>query len=361
MNSDFKKAGILTLVLVLTSIGSWEFYLRSRGVSFSFDDNEALWAYKRSQIYDSQKNSTFFIGASRIKFDLDIPTWESITGEKAIQLALVGTSPQLILKNLSEDKNFKGKLIIDITEFAVFTRDPDDHTNAKKSIEYYNKLTPAQWASFHIDHLLESQLVFLETKVFSLNALLSRRLHLANRKGIGADINFPIGFEPAMFNRQNVMSERFLADTAGQRTMKNYWTRFGILDTAHGITGDTLQTIFNDIKINIDKIKARGGQIIFVRPPSSGAMREAEKKAYPKEDYWDKLLTYTNTPGIYFEDYPEMTNFICPEWSHLAPKDAVTFTTSLIRILENKYGWQLSNKKTTALNTLTLKTFNHGF
>ena len=350
---NLKKAAILSLMMVVIVIGCWEFYLRNHGVKISYNDDAPLWANKRAQIYDSQERSTFFIGASRIKFDLDIPTWESVTGERAVQLALVGTSPQLILKNLSDDKNFKGKLIVDITEFAVFTRDSGDHASAKKSVEYYNKQTPAQLASFHINHVLESQFIFLESKVFSLGALLSRRLHFANRKGIDPDVNFPIGFEPSMYNRQNVMSERFLADTIGQRTMKNYWRRFGILDTTHGMTGDTLQNIFNDMKTNIDKIKARGGQVIFVRPPSSGDMLEAEKKAFPKEGYWNKLLAYTNTPGIHFEDYPEMTNFICPEWSHLSPKDAVLFTKSLIKILEQK-GW-FPHKPTTALNNINSK------
>ncbi len=106
-----KKAGILSLIVVLVIIGCWEFYLRSIGVSNSFDDNEALWAHKRAQIYDKQERSTFFIGSSRIKFDIDLKTWEEVTGEKAVQLALVGTSPQLILKDLAEDKNFPLKFL----------------------------------------------------------------------------------------------------------------------------------------------------------------------------------------------------------------------------------------------------------
>ena len=338
-SSNLKKAGILAAMLVLISIGSWEMYLRNHGVGISYNDDAPLWAYKRAQIYDAPEHSTFFIGGSRIKFDIDIPTWESVTGEKAVQLALVGTSPQLVLKNLADDKNFKGKLIVDITEFEIFTIDPDVQKNAKKSIEYYNKETPSQWASFHIDHLLESQFVFLESKILSFNALLSRYLQLTNRKGIQNHANFPIGFEPTMFNRQNVMSARFLADTAGQTLMKKFWREDGLLDTTHGIAGDTLQNMFNDIKTNIYKIKARGGQVIFVRPPSSGEMEKAERKAFPKKDYWDKLLLFTNILGIYYEDYPEMTHFICPEWCHLSPKDAAIFTKDLIKILENKYGW----------------------
>ena len=136
---DLKKAGILSLFVVLVIIGCWEFYLRSIGVSNSFDDNEPLWAYKRAQIYDEPERTTFFIGSSRIKFDIDLKTWEDVTGEKPVQLALVGTSPQLILKDLADDKKFKGKLIVDGTEFILFSRDPGDQESAKKSIEYYKK------------------------------------------------------------------------------------------------------------------------------------------------------------------------------------------------------------------------------
>ena len=340
--SDFKKAGILTIVLALTAVCSWEFYLRSKGISFSFDDNESLWAYKRAQIY-KEPDATFFIGSSRIKFDLDIQTWENITGQKAIQLALVGTSPQLVLKDLAEDKKFKGKLIVDGTEFILFSRDPGDQANAKKSIEYYKKLTPAQRTGFYIDYALQSSLVFLESKKFSLNGVLGE-LHLPGRKGVNVFHGFPVGFEPTAFNRQNIMSDDFIKDTSRQILVKNAWKQFGALSKNRGISGDTLQKIFADVKASVDKIKARGGQVVFVRPPSSGEMREAEKMAYPRELYWDKLLAYTNTAGIHFEDYPAMTAFICPEWSHLSPKDAIVFTKQLIEILQQEKGWKFIHK-----------------
>jgi hypothetical protein len=46
---------------------------------------------------------------------LDIPTWEKETGEGAIQLSFVGTSPRLLSDDLASDNNFKGKFIIDVT------------------------------------------------------------------------------------------------------------------------------------------------------------------------------------------------------------------------------------------------------
>lgn len=345
--SNLKKAGILTLILVVIFIGSWEFYLRSIGVSTSFDDNESLWAYKRAQIYDHPERSTFFIGSSRIKFDTDLKTWKDFTGEKPIQLALVGTSPQFILKDLANDKNFNGKLIIDGTEFILFSRNPGDQENAIKSVEYFKKQTPAQKASFYIDYILQSNFVFLESKKFSLNALLNK-LSVGNRKSVEQFDAFPLGFEPSSFDRQNIMSEDFLKDTSRQIAMRNNWRKFGLLDTVKAIRGDSLQNVFKDVKSSIDKITARGGEVMFVRPPSTGEMREAEKIIYPKNIYWDGLLAYTKAPGIYFEDYPEMTQFTCPEWSHLSPKDAVTFTKSLIKILQLEKGWNFPNKQTIA-------------
>ncbi len=347
---NLKQAGILALMIVVIVIGCWELYLRSIGISNSFDDNEPLWAYKRAEIYDRPENSTFFIGSSRIKFDIDLKTWEDETGEKPVQLALVGTSPQLILKDLANDKNFKGKLIVDATEFVLFTRDSGDQENAKKSIAYFKKRTPDQIASFYVDYVLQSGFVFLESKQFSLNTLLNK-LPAGKRKGVDAAFSgFPIGFEPSSFDRQNIMSQDFLNDTGRQIIMKNNWRKFGLLDTTAGIRGDSLQNVFKDVKSSINKIQARGGVVIFIRPPSSGEMREAEKKAYPRNIYWDGLLAYTNNSGIHFEDYPEMTHFICPEWSHLSPKDAATFTKSLIKILEQK-GWFL-HKQTTAFNNI---------
>ena len=345
--ANLKKAVILSLILAVIVIGCWELYLRSIGVSTSFDDNESLWAYKRAQIYDHPERSTFFTGSSRIKFDIDLNTWEEVTGEKPVQLALVGTSPQLILKDLAEDKNFKGKLIVDGTEFILFSRDPGDQESAKKSIEYYKKCTPAQKASFYIDYILQRNLVFLESKKMSLNALLDQ-LPVPERKGVPEFKGFPIGFEPTTFDRQNVMSDDFVKDTTRQRQVKNAWIKFGVVSTTPGIKGDSLQNIFKELKNSIDKIKARGGQVIFLRPPSSGAAREAEKIAYPRELYWDKMLTYTNTPGIYFEDYPEIAHFECPEWSHLSPKDAAIFTKSLIKILQQEKGWSFPHKQTIA-------------
>ncbi len=43
-------------------------------------------------------------------------------------------------------------------------------------------------------------------------------------------------------------------------------------------------------------------------------------------------------PGIYFEDYPELADFTCPEWSHLSAGDSVEFTKRLVPHLRAALG-----------------------
>src|SRR5712672_2735626 len=105
-SNHYRKAGLLAFILSIVAITSWEYSLRKKGADASFDDNAALWANNRGMVYDVKDKSTVFIGSSRIKFDLDIPTWEKLTGNHAIQLANVGSSPRPVMEDLANDPNF---------------------------------------------------------------------------------------------------------------------------------------------------------------------------------------------------------------------------------------------------------------
>ena len=343
---NLKKAGILVFILVTFFIIAWEFYWRSNGFSVSYNDDESFWCTKRKEVYKPADAATVFIGSSRIKYDLDIPTWETITGEKAIQLAMVGTSPRPLLEDMANDNKFNGKLIIDITEGVFFGRNKKrTEKSALDGIDYYKKWTPAQKFSSYINYFLESGFVFLDKDKFGLNQLLSE-IGNPKRKGVFERPHFPKGFGLTSSERQSYMARSFLNDTSQQKLQQQNWMMTGgASDRTPGINADTLEMVFKEVKKAIDKIRARGGNVLFIRTPSSGYYFETEKIVYPRKKYWDPMLTYTNTPGIYFEDYPEMKPLICPEWSHLAPKDGVVYTKALIDILQQK-GWTFPHKQT---------------
>ena len=341
--TNFKRAGFLALFLSTIVIISWEIHLRDHGNKVSYDDNEALWADKRAMVYEPGDKATVFIGSSRIKYDLDVATWQEITGNQVIQLANVGSSPRAVLTDLANDTNFKGNLIVDITEGVFFSEGAFYDWKTMKKIAYYKDRTPTQRFSFQVDQVLESKLVFLDQDNFSINAMLDN-LQLPPRPGVFPGLYFPMGFTLVNFDRQSYMTPDFVADTNQQNAVKGVWA-YGLQRRAEPqMPRDKLDAIFNSVKRDVDKIKARGGQVLFVRPPSSGPYRDAELKGYPRAAYWDRLLAFTGCKGIYFADYPATAGLICPEWSHLTPSDAVIYTKSLIKALQEDKGWNFNRR-----------------
>jgi hypothetical protein len=69
--------------------------------------------------------------------------------------------------------------------------------------------------------------------------------------------------------------------------------------------------------------------VVFVRYITTGEHYELDEKYYPKSKYWDQFAKKTEAVTIHFKDVPELSNFECPDTSHLDFRDAPRFTVSL--------------------------------
>jgi hypothetical protein len=347
MNSPSSpKAALLMVVIVIAVVGSWEIFLRQKGVDASYDDAPALFAHARTRIYQPADKATVFIGSSRMKYDLDIADWEKDTHTEAIQLSCIGSTPIPVLVDLANDPQFKGRLVVDVTEILFFSNNPFFAERPAKGLKYFKDFTPAQKASLGLDRVVESQLVFLDKDNYSLNAELDK-LEIPNRPGFFAMPLFPMEFERTGFSRQSYMQEKMVADTNLQNRVKGIWDFLGNAMRAAPPTSEKdLEDIFNTVKTSVDKIKARGGEVIFTRTPSSGRFLMGENMGFPRAKYWDKLLTVTGCSGIHFADYPPLSQLVCPENSHLSPAGSLVYTQSLISILQKEKGWAFNHTTT---------------
>ncbi|GGM95681.1 hypothetical protein GCM10010967_31470 [Dyadobacter beijingensis] len=340
--TNFQAACLAGTLVILFLIG-WESYLRNRGFTLSYNDDESLWAHTRQQIYDATPAGPVIVGTSRAKFDIDLQTWEGITGQSPVQLGIVGTTPRPVLQDLADDPAFKGTVIVDVMEPLFFQPDGSfAETSAKKRLDYYPKWSLSQQAGFFINQPLENHLMFLDEERYSVNALI-KRLPIASRPGVFVFPVFPMEFEYVQPNRQTSFTENFLKDTTAQREVRDVWTRMGLTSAKRGVSGDTLAHIIRSVAQAVGKIRARGGEVLLVRFPSSDAVWNAEQQAYPRALYWERLVKETGVAGIHFADYPELSRYKCPEWSHLTPADARAFTKDLARIIETKTKWSLQN------------------
>lgn len=344
MGSSFAKAGVFVIIALVLFLTAWELTWRSKGYNNSYDDNAALWAYQRARVYEPQEQTTVFIGSSRIKFDLDIPTWERLTGEQVVQLSIVGSSPFLLLQDLANDPKFNGKLVIDITEPLYFSTAPPYAAKPTEFVSYYHKNTPSERFSFEVSRRLESSFVFLDKEYLSINGLLAQ-VNLPRRPNVFLFPYFPHGFEATDFNRQSRMLENFLNDTALQQMQQRNWlTLFEAAKQFPPLQQSDIDQVLAGTKSAVEKITSRGGKVLFVRTPASSPMWDGEQQGFPRDKFWNVLLQQTNSPGIHFADYSETASFICPEWSHLSPSDAVVYTTHLVKQVGQK-GWDIANHK----------------
>lgn len=335
------KPALLVFVLVVLVIGVCEILLRRSGVPVSYDDGPALWSHHRAMVYEPSEKTIVFIGSSRIKYDLDQPTWSKKTGIHAVQLAIEGSCPRPVLDDLANDPDFNGRLVIDVTEGLFFSNAPPNQEMPNKNIQYYHERTPAQRAGFYLNKFLESGLVFLDKDHLSLNAQLDG-LQLKSRPEVFMEPIFPMDFDRCTFERQMYMTDRFVAEPQLQNQVKGIWKFFG--DAAKRrppMPKKELDAIFASVKKATDKIKARGGEVLFVRTPSSGPYLQGEQMAFPRENFWDRLLRETQCKGIHFQDYPAIAHYDCPEYSHLSVADAQHFSIHFIDLLAAQ-GWNVS-------------------
>jgi hypothetical protein len=83
----------------------------------------------------------------------------------------------------------------------------------------------------------------------------------------------------------------------------------------------------------VRRIRARGGDVIFIRPPSAPELRAVEDKRLPRDVGWGALLAGTASAGIHADDLPAAQRLNIPEWSHLSRSCATVFTDAYVRRL----------------------------
>jgi hypothetical protein len=216
--------------------------------------------------------------------------------------------------------------------------------NANQATGRYDNWSPSQKVGLVLAGVLQRGLAFIEPDDLALGALL-HRLDLPNRPDAIPNLPpvLPAYFAGMDEHRQVRMWDRCDFDTDRAKLIQQTWVplftpppppphlspeEFGEMMKKN------TEAYLERIRVAVDKVRGHGGRVVFVRPPSTGRIRELEQQFAPREQTWDLMLQVTGAPGIHFEDHPELAAFDCPEWSHLTAADAVGWTQALMPMLE---------------------------
>jgi hypothetical protein len=210
--------------------------------------------------------------------------------------------------------------------------------NSRKAVKRYHTQTLAQRASHHLAMPLEEHVAFLKERDLTTAALL-KELPIPNRPDALVPPRTPPYFQTLDRERRARMTESCANPGRLQTRVKVGWARLFTpppppsyipKEVFEQQMAEAIEARFRDTAAAVKTLRSRGGKIVFVRFPLSGELKTFEDKATPRSGIWDRVLRDTNAPGIYFEDFPELAGFTCPEWSHLSATDSVEFTKRLV-------------------------------
>lgn len=329
---------IIAVVLGIAILGIWEFVVRDMGYQAWPDDDKHIWAVQRAKVEKAGSDDVVLVGSSRVLFDIQLNEWEQETGRRPIMLALPGSSPLPVVKDIVENTSFAGTLIIGVTPGLYFSPPldaPSPWHRAMERVMHYPKRTYAERLGHWLSLPLQGTFAFLRNEDDRFYndldlATLVKRIYMKQR--VEANPPFPcLGYVDE--DRNLTMSPQLMHDTAYANMVKNVWGYFG--KNRPKVSPEKQEELRNAIigmtTGFVRQLQARGGKVIFVRCPSSGPLYQGENMGLPRGPYWDELLKATGCPGYHFEDFEFMKKYELPEWSHLSTPDAKTFTRDLVR------------------------------
>lgn len=330
------RALFIAVALIVLILGAWEYTTRQMGFGAWVEDDKHLWAEQRAKVERATSDDVVLIGSSRVLFDIQLDMWEAETGRKPIMLALPGSNSVPVFKDIVERTEFAGTLVVGVTPGLYFSPPIEQippWSRPMARVNHYYKRTYAQRTGHWLSQPLQRTFAFLQNDDDTFYNDLDLRTLIARiplKPRIDGEPPFPF-FGYVDRDRNMQMIDRVTQDTTYAQMIQKVWAFFA----SHPRTPEEIAK-GRDAEIGIsrglvEKFKARGGKIIFVRCPSSGRLIMGENKAFPRETFWDALITATGCPGYYFEDYPLLSKYTCPEWSHLSTPDAKNFTRDLVR------------------------------
>jgi hypothetical protein len=334
---------VIALALALIATAIWETRVRSMGYEPSVNETSDLWSHERSRL-DRPGVDTVVIGSSRAQFDFDLATYaDYFDTELPVQLSMPGTNPMQLLESVVAASDFSGTVILGVTPVLWFVPEGLPVEQARQAVGRYENWSPSQQIGLALGLPLQQRLAYLNPEDLKLGALLPR-ISMANRPG--AEANQP-PLLPPYFARMDVRRQARMWEACDFGSplaleIQRRWLKlFSPPPLPPNMTPEQFGKMFGEfVEGNLQRLggavqglRERGCRVVFVRMPSSGQLREIERQMSPRAGFYDRMVEVAGAPGIHFEDYPQLAEFDCPEWSHLTAADAVLFSQRLMPLL----------------------------
>jgi hypothetical protein len=325
-----------TVACLVVSIVAWEVHMRHIGLhAGDLDDGRDAWAVERRKVDAGPRDAVVIIGDSRMLFDTDLAAWQAMTGRRPIQLAMPAVNSQAFLHDLAADEHFAGLLVIGTAELSYF-REGDG--GSADVLAYVRSESISQRIGHRIHKAMSRSLAFLDSN-YTLFDVIERR-EWPEREGVEGPYQDVWKLSESSDDRQTYLWDRLESDPYLLEHARRVWSA---VYRGGPVAGDVVDRAIAQAKADIDRIRARGGEVVWVRPPSTGPILDKERTRFPRDKVWDRLIRETKCFGVHFEDYAEMQHYSLPDWSHLSRSSATTYTRAYVQVLLDRVAWLQSH------------------
>jgi hypothetical protein len=317
--------GVIVLLVTTLLLCAWEWQARTKvGLrAGDIDDSPQSWAEQRRI---ASTAPIAIVGDSRILFDTDLDRFEQLTGVRPVQVSHVGTNARPLLEHFANDQQFKGLLIVGLADTMYFGM-PVIGLGGEAIHNFEKNGKPSQLTGLWIDRFLQRHLAFLDSE-YRLSTQV-KQIDTGWRTGADSPYEDVWKLSEVSDGRQYFMWDRIETDRYLRHHARHAWD---------GFKGPPVPLRLSDWVIGrsaeaIGRIRARGGDVVFIRPPSSPQLRVNEEQRIPRARGWDQLVQRTAAVGVHADDLAAAQGLVLPEWSHLTRACAAVFTDAYVRQL----------------------------
>ena len=339
---DWGLAWFTCVVLVAIALAGWEVLARSMHHlpgNFGEDSNFiAQWAEERHKLDDPNDDTrVVLLGSSRILWATDLDILEEELGTRPLQLAIAGTGPALMLENIVEETDFDGLAIIGVTPF-LFNR-LDGGIFGAEALQWYEDPAPSQLSGHRIHAFLANYFGFIDDG-FKLFQLIDHYSDFPERDGV---YNLSAGGWKLGNHYEDRQTDMWgpveVEGSFDNEQILAFWMRGLSRDPeSPERMQEMVDTSVEHFVPLIEKLRARGGDAVFIRMPGNGKYLEHAIKTNYRELTWNPMTEGFDAVSINTMDYPELSSELeIPEWAHLSRKSQDDFSRLIVPKLKQIY------------------------
>jgi hypothetical protein len=322
---DWVRATLVALLVIVAGVAAWEIKMRAEGLSArDLGDGNSKWARERRRI-DRGEGQAVIVGSSRLLFNVDPVLWDRMTGVRPIQLAREGTNPRPIIHDLAVDPDFKGLMIVGYDPI-VFHR---TGTGGQDMLKAVHSEPLFHRSGLWLYERLASIFAFLDPRMAPMGWIIRMDVPQRTQRG---DFNLPWKLVEMDERRNAAIWPRVETDAAYRAKAEAIW----MLPPPPGAKPPTppqIRKMLDEVAKDVERIRRRGGEVVFVRSPSDRPLLDREDRLYPRAVSWDYLIAKTGSVGIHYADDPVLSRMRTVELSHLSRADRGPFTTRVVQLL----------------------------